>query len=72
MRADLRREITLSISNFDYQNALTHSSDLVKISKRLFFHFPALHFYAYAVDCMLMIKCQIRNQLIQHSEESLL
>lgn len=61
MRMDLRKEITIQISKFNYEHALEHSSDLVKVSKRLFFHFPALHFYAYAIDCMLMIKCQIRN-----------
>jgi hypothetical protein len=71
-KIDLRQQTVINISKFQYEAALTCTYDLVKISKRQFFHEPGMYFYAYVVDTMLMIKCQIRNDLIQLAEESLL
>jgi hypothetical protein len=72
MKVDLRKDTILKISTFEYDQALTNAYDLIKISKRLFFHEPGVFFYAYTVDTMLMIKCQIRNDLVQLAEESLI
>lgn len=57
MKVELRKNTILYISKFEYKNALTSSYDLIKISKRLFFHEPGVFFYSYAVDTMLMVKC---------------
>lgn len=67
----LRKKTIIYLSNYNYEGALLSCRDLLKITKRLFFHEPGGYFYTYISDSLLFVKCLLRNGKTELANESL-
>lgn len=70
-RSQLRKEIVVLMSKFEFEISLKKSRELVKISKTLFLANPVSSFYSYAVDSLLLVKSLLRLNKHERAEELL-
>ena len=68
----LRKEVLVMISKFEYKHALTKCKEIIQLAKKLFFNEPLKYFYSFLTDSMLLSKCFIREDKFSKAEEVLI